>query len=354
MAKPLSKERAESILRGDDMAAARKAVKRLPADIDPSLVCPDMISALSNDWSFARTYDAVPAVVIREFLRQIGPIVADASRDDRYVALLISSVVSSDSNANSDSNDETLTKAWQLALQTILDLNLSYGWGSKKRRERFVSIAQQSILLAAIRIVAVACKRPKLDVLAVLVADGSDESIDALMPHFDAAEDDGPRLEQLGYLRVHANPSSEAVSALLDRLDERLAKRSAESPALDLAKHIGIDVGDLFWFSASVSSKELNRSNVSCYQAHVSVDSRGKDWFSVNVSRVGLGGRARSSFSSVRSLVDELELGDCEPSELPAWFAAAAKKLEISWRTSVRSNVRGGKRSRISEWLVSE
>ncbi len=176
MAKPLSKERAEEILSGEDNEAIRKALKRLPDDIDPSLVCDGMMPIMGNSWSFARCYDAMPASVIREFTSRIAPIARRTGCSHRDVAILVSTIVSS------SSSDAKLIEQWQLALRTLLDLDLTYGWGSKKRKERFVALANNPIVLRAIRTVAVACANPDLDVLAVLAADGSDDSVDALMP----------------------------------------------------------------------------------------------------------------------------------------------------------------------------
>jgi len=348
MAKPLSKDKAEELLRNSQGNTLANALKRLPPEVDADLACDVVVPMIANNWSFARVCKQLPPRVIQKMLERLDPIARDPNHNDRYVAVLVTSLV------ERDSDNTQLTADWERALGVLLDLDLSYGWGSKQRRERFASLAADPGILEAIRTTSVACSSPRLDVLAVLCVDGGDSSIDALMSHFVAAEDDGRRLQQLTRLRTHANTDSSALMALLDRLDQRLSKRSEESPAIALARLIGIEVKKQFWFMASVSSHELTSGNVSLYQAHVNVDSRRPTWFAINVSRVDGTVTGRTSFSSDKLNADELELGQCEPHELPEWLKRTSDRLGATWRVGISSNVRGKKRDKIRDWLVRD
>jgi hypothetical protein len=115
------------------------------------------------------------------------------------------------------------------------------------------------------------------DWLAVLVADGSDASIDALIPHLDGD------MEVLERLRTHAADVPH-LRSLFAESEAKLRARRAASPALDFARAIGVDDVDVFWFRASLNSRESRRDRVSRYQGNVRVDSRLVRWFSVGIS----------------------------------------------------------------------
>ena len=348
MAKTLNKADAEELLRGADREKLYASLRRLPDDVDAELVVARVQDYLDSPWFFARQCGKLPAHVLRELLGRLESRVTSESDAERSVALITTLLV------DGAANDEELARAWARALKVILELNLSSTWGSKKRRETFAALAREADVLEALRAIAVSGGVPSLDVLAVLAADGSAASIDALLPELDAAIGDGPRLLQLTRLRKHANLDAPAMRALIDELDTRLEERSEKSPALSLATSIGVAVKDVFWLRASVSSTLLNGSNVSRYQGHLNIDSRRARWYQVNMVKVSLdrAKRLETRFDA-RGLADDgLRLGSCEPHQLPTWLGSAATTLGVEWRLNVSSSVRGKKRTQLADWLT--
>lgn len=347
----LSRKEAERILR--DRNANMETLRRLPADVDPSLAAGAVTALLDgpykNGWAFGRSCQQLPTPVIREVLACLSRAARTADNNvNRDTAIFVTALVSP------GLPDAKLAEAWQAALVALLDLNTSYGWGSRQRKEKIRGVAADAQLVAAVQTVAVGCEDTSLDMLAVLCSDGSDASFDALMPHFDRAERSGERLEWLGMLRKHANLDSEPIRNLLDTAAARLAALSCESPAVALAASIGFGQPKVFWFDAFLGSTELNRSNVPLYQGHIRVDSRSPNWFSVWVTRVSSTlDRAETAFSSKTTRRDDLELGACAAEQLPRWLQHASKKLGVDWSVSLRTGLRGKKRQVLEDWLIS-
>jgi hypothetical protein len=378
----LSRKEAEQILR--DKKGNMDALRRLPADVDPSLAAGAVTSLLDgphkNGWAFGRSCQQLPTTVVREVLAYLSRAARTADNNvNRDIAIFVTALVSP------ELPDARLAEAWQAALAALLDLNTSYGWGSKQRKAKIRGVAVDAKLVAAVQTVAVGCEDTSLDMLAVLCSDGSDASFDALMPHFDRAERSGERLEWLGMLRKHANLDSEPIRNLLDTAAARLAALSCESPAVALAAFIGLGQPKVFWFDAYLGSTELNRSNVPLYQGHIRVDSRSPNWFSVWVTRVsstldraetafrpkspqqaqqaaavevegggaGRGVPSRRRPNNMTTRRDDLELGTCAAEEIPRWLQQASEKLGIDWSVSLRTSLRGKKRQVLEDWLTS-
>jgi hypothetical protein len=188
---------------------------------------------------------------------------------------------------------------------------------------------------------------------AVLVADGGDASIDALIPHLGGAlESRDWRLDWLRRLRKHATDTPR-LNALFAELDTTYDERNAQSPALALGPIIGIGEIDELWFDAGTCSAESDPNRVSRVQGGVSIDSRRPAWFHAHIS-VGEGNVFKFvSYGTDWSQADDRwDLGPCVPAELPAWLANAATKLDIVWMPfSPRTNLRGKKRQRLIAWL---
>lgn len=252
-------------------------------------------------------------------------------------------------------DDTALAAAWERAVQAIVDTGLTQAWGSKSRRERICRVAKDPALLAAVQGAVAHSPNVRLDLLAVLVADGSDASIDALVPHLDPAlVHQDQRLERLTKLRRHA-ARTPALDALFAEIDRTLEARDATSPALALGLRIGVGPVDTLWFHASFGSVEL-QGNVSLIQAHVLVDSRRANWFRVSLAQLGRGADiTMTAFNERDVLQDELRLGRCAPAELPSWLAHSAIALKIRWDDTphISSSLRGARRDQLWTWLMS-
>lgn len=320
----------------------QKLLRKLPDEV-PSEIAADVALELRDEhswWGFARNVQHLPQRVIE--------VIVDRLRDEpdsRLSIYLLSALHESTS----------LERDWARAIDGLLDLNTTYGWGSKQRKAKIAGLAKGP-LLPAIQAAASRGEGPTLDMLAVLAADGSEGSVDALMPHFHAAaSSQSDLLNHLERLKTHA-AKTEPIRLMFESIERLLGKRNDESPALAFARSIGFDV-DTFSVHWSLWSEELNREHggVPVYQSHAEIDSTSADWFQVSVTHVpnSLADHRMTSFGSKGAHhIDQLGLGTCTPEELPAWFARAAKKLKVHWSVTLwHSNLRGAKRERALAWM---
>lgn len=327
---------------------AYQYLKALPAGVDPALAAEAALTAVeARPWAMANTCRRLPVPVVREAMARLP------ERKGPWSTLLRVLV-------DPSLPDEALADRWRFALETVLSLMTSYGWGSKQRKAKIRSLAEDAEVLAAVQATAASSAIVPLDMLAVLAFDGSDASVDALIPHVGrAAESRDVRLDRLEKLKVHARPTP-AVTAMLESVTAMLAERNAASPALELPPLIGLGTLDVFWFSGWFGSVERNGSRVPAVQGSVSIDSREVTWFNVWLSRVEPLPSNRSvstSFSNEKVRSDALGLGTCAPAELPAWLARGAKTLGVTLDPATltpRTNLRGAKRERLYAWLRGE
>lgn len=325
---------------------AYQLLKALPAGVDPALAAEAALSGVSSrPWFMANTCRKLPVPVIREAVARLpdkpGPWAT-------FLRILV----------DGDLGDEALAARWRYALEVVLSLGTSYAWGSKQRKAKIRGLAEDAEVLAAVQATAASSPVVPLDMLAVLAFDGSEASVDALVPHVGRAADSrDTRLDRLEKLKVHARPTP-AVTAMLESVSAMLAERNAASPALELPPVIGLGTLDLFWFSAWFGSVELNRSHVPVLQGSVTVDSREVTWFNVWLTRVEPLPSTRSvgtSFSNEEVRRDDLALGSCAPADLPAWLKRSAKTLGFTFdpaRMRPRTHLRGAKRDRLHAWLT--
>jgi hypothetical protein len=163
---------------------------------------------------------------------------------------------------NADLGDAALVKAWAAALQWLLDLSLTYAWGSKQRKARFRALAASPVVVRAIQaaVVGVAEEAP-IDMLAVLAIDASDASIDALLPVFS----NGKRDSGLELLKVHATQNA-AMQAMLTAVTSRRMKKEETSAAVSfIAQVLALDappkaVKCMVWLSSEQNNRTACRS----------------------------------------------------------------------------------------------
>jgi hypothetical protein len=325
-----------------------EVLKMLPDDVDPALAARAAVGLIGDSyhptWLFARTCRRLPVPVIRASLALL-------EADRRPHAFIIREYV------RRDAKDDVLAADWDEAMQVLLGLETTYAWGSKQKRAKFQALADQPRVLQALQTAAVACEQVSLDLLAVLAADGSEASLDALIPHIErAVRQQDWELDRLQALRTHAR-STPVMEDLFSRMKALFEARQARSPALGLAKELGFGEPDAFWFQVHISSPALDGSPAWRHQVHLSVDSRSATWFHVSMSEANLADilRPRStSFTSDKVHCDDLGLGTCVPSAFPAWLAASAERLRTRWnfdQLSLGTSVRGKKRNQLERWL---
>jgi hypothetical protein len=252
-----------------------------------------------------------------------------------------------------DLPDDRLRYAWSCALAVPFELATHYSWGSHQRCIKVARIANDDSLLPALQAAVAHSHDAPRDMLAVLVADGSDASYDALVRHIDQAVATGDeRMDLLAALRTHARRTP-ALAALFAELDTALAQRNATSPARALGPVIGIGTVATLWFTARVESTQLTPIKHPRAYVEIAIDSRQATWldarFRVTSSQQSLG----TYFTHDTVRCDELAIGRCAAAELPQWIAKVSVKYRVDWApVTIRSNVRGTKRDRIATWLL--
>jgi len=150
-------------------------------------------------------------------------------------------------------DDAAMLKAWKLGLSSCLwhrpDLKL------KPERTRILKLARHpQVGPAVVGAVAVSRDVP-MPMLAVAVAQGS-VALDALLPHVAAAERDGARLE---LLREAARVAPDDFTAFRVALDTMLARRSAQSPLVAVARTLGLSSTTVKGTYAVSSARRLLR-----------------------------------------------------------------------------------------------
>ncbi len=323
---------------GEPFDLVRKYLRVLPAGVDPVIAAQAAVDLIREadgyhpTWLFVRSARTLPLNVIREVLPRLPPMPHAVFLREAFDGSLPS---------------------WDAAIEALLWLQSSYGWGSTPMRQRLRAISSNPRLLSALQASVVASadsNERDVPALAVLAIDGSEASIDALLPVFARAlaqRDDA--LDDLARLETHAG-SNPALTAMFQHLTTLRAQRQQASPARQVAQAMGLD-GDDFEVHVSVSSVEA-RNRVAAVQAHVALDSTRADWFRVSVHRRGL-----TSFDAQRVWRDDLALGRCEALALPGWLASSATRLGITWNwkgASMRGSVRGKARAAIIAWLAGD
>lgn len=211
-------------------------------------------------------------------------------------------------------------------------MQTSYAWGSKQRRAKVQALASSPRFVAALQTAVVGGEHVLDDMLAVLAGDGSDASIDALIPRFS----DPAALDQLVKIETHA-AKTPAFGTMVRSVKERLQKRNDASPALEFARAHGFDV-KRFKVHVRLHSTIVNANRAPIVQCMITLDSTSATWLSVSAVHLELD--RRTSFTSDGVEHDELSLGRCEARELPAWVARARQKWGVTWEPPSASSTK--------------
>jgi len=243
-----------------------------------------------------------------------------------------------------DAKAARLAATWDSAVCALRDLgDTTEPW--ERRRDMQGRLAHDALVLAALQGVVAHSAEVPLDMLAVLAIDGGEASVDALIPHLDPAlgERDA-RLEKLGLLRDRAKRVP-ALDTLFAEVESALAAYRRTSPALSLARAIGLDPPpDVLWFRFRIASNDRGTVAISRYEGNVRVDSREEPWF-----ELWLSGTQDTRFDSAGSVVDELGIGACTAEGLPIYLATVARRLDFKWQPFIVHA--STDRDRITKWL---
>jgi hypothetical protein len=248
-----------------------------------------------------------------------------------------------------------LKTAWQQAVEALRQLaETTHALDADARRAQLADLARTPQLLQAIQGVAANTAEVPVEMLVVLAIDGSETSLDALIPHLDLALGSrDARLERLALVRPFAR-STPALDALFTELDGAVQARRSTSPALALAQAIGLGAVSQFRCAFLLHSVEHHQNAVPQIQGSLRIDSREDPYFRVELTRMSAGpdrSKDRRTWFDDTRLEDGLGVGRCEPADLPRWLRAAAKILNAKWdRFYLRTDVADPKR--IERWLI--
>jgi hypothetical protein len=151
-----------------------------------------------------------------------------------------------------DSSDDALVKSWRAALVGLDGVQM-YAFDLTKKHNKLKRLASDARLVAAWQEAAVASERLAFDVLALLVIDASDASLDALLPHLERARGDHERLEQLEALQRYQTP---ATAALFAQVRDTLHRRRAGSAVLALGERFGLASQGRFQLKLVIRAKQ--------------------------------------------------------------------------------------------------
>lgn len=317
-----------------------------PPDVDPRSAAKALVVFLEESaWSFGRSFKRLPAPVIRATLGVL------ARSKSPWATFLRAHV--------GHSGDGELVAAWNDALAAMRDLNIIVRFGSTKHREKIEGVAQDERSVEAAR--AVAASRSKAvprNLLAVLLVDGSEASIDALLPTLDRASTERDReLDKLVGMARFAAKKEPRLKALLEGAEQTKEERAKTSPVLAIGKVMfGDDAPEELWFHVTVGSDERRPGNdMARWDCHIEVDSRAARPFRVTLFDGARLDGPSTSFE-LDTTDDGLKVGRCNPLGVPAYLARLEKKLGTSWNwpdAVIETGLRGRKRARLVWWLSS-
>jgi hypothetical protein len=203
-------------------------------------------------------------------------------------------------------------------------------------------------LVSAIQGVASGCRKVPLTWLAFLIAEGSDESFDAILPRIDRALATGNRvLQDLLALEPFARTTRfRDVFAAAHRraLEQR-------SPLVAFMAARGVQANARLMYRQALGSRDLKMSSPRV-AGFVAFDARSEVWWEVMITcRIGTE-LPCTHVDSRRVRKDQLGLGRFSVDELPAYLRAAEKKLRTRLQTNdIHTTLHNRARKKLRNWL---
>jgi hypothetical protein len=299
----------------------------LPDDVDVELVMGPLRRALPRDGVHDPHRTALPGYFTKLPLSVLRACVAELARQknppplSRYLLGFVSGA-------------EDLQAAWRAAVETLPLLSSTRKWGGRPHKQEIRLLAAQPQLVDALRGAVVVGDDLPNSWRAVLVAEGSEASVDALLPTIDRAFREGGRLlQEIDALR----PFSESPSmlALFDENARRLQEQRDNSPARRLAALIGLGKQKRVRFAVALESTQ-ETLGMPAARGYLRVDSNEARWFSGWLARW-----------------NELPVDCTDAFSAPAFFAREAKRLGATLRiVSVQLCRTERERDLIRRWLM--
>lgn len=214
-------------------------------------------------------------------------------------------------------DESSLESSWRAALSALDDIQ-KYPFDATKRAKKLRDISRNPRVLLAWQTAAVGAEFIPSAVMALLILDASEASLDALMPHFDRTLRDRERLSAFEELARYEGPRT---ASLFARLRSHSASERAASPVLRFGERFGLAKNGRFKLSVTLlATTPVNRFTDDFVS--LEFDSDDEPGFSLST-----GQRTRTATSSsswnrvVRSSLDGL----------PKTIAKLAAKSKVEW-----------------------
>jgi hypothetical protein len=211
-------------------------------------------------------------------------------------------------------------------------------WGSRKRLATIRALAQRPLLVDAVRAVVVTATEPlEIDWFAVLAADASEASLDALMPHAARALEGDVALMELLRAVLDKLPGSDGLSRLREGLSRSWTQKLAASGVDTLATELG------------VPPKRL--------RFRASLEAPGDDWRTRSSARLIVDGRAAKAVDGTLDVVRALRAGESERKVSSLSGRSLAEATQVIQRASqwasitINTSLRGKHREQVRGWL---
>ncbi len=219
-------------------------------------------------------------------------------------------------------------------------------WGSAKRRANIRAIAANPRLVEGVRTAVVgATNRLDIDWFAVLAADASEASIDALLPHVARALDHDGELLDVLLAVVEKAPDPVVLQRLSDALKPVRTSRVTAAGVSALAAHLGV-TSERVRFHAELFADGHAKI---CAWVKLGVDGRSA------LPVVGSLSVGQPLHGTTASEGDAPEVTALTGQELEAsleLLRAAATSSSLVWRwCELHTNLRGQRSRRLAEWL---
>ena len=274
----------------------------------------DVLTVLTRGgegWSkFAWACKAQTPREIRKTLAFVSRAAAKPTRALNCAAVFLNAMVDATS-------DQSLVTTWREALAALDDIQ-KYPFDATKRRNKLRDIARNQRILTAWQTAAVGVTFLPDAVLALLIIDASEASLDALLPHFERARLDA---EVLSSFEVMARYETPRTTSLFARLRADAATKRAASPVLAFGERFGLAKNGRFKLSLSVLAKKPAKRFTWDF-IELRFDSNDEPGFSLST---GQQTRTPTSSSSWSRLVRSTLEG------LPRAIATLARKGKLEW-----------------------
>lgn len=177
--------------------------------------------------------------------------------------------------------DASVVRSWRRAL-TGLDGLQAYPFHAVKKRRKLKQLASDTRLLAACQAAAVGSVGMTPEMLALLLVDATEGSLDALLPHVERARTERALFEQFDRLQRYGGPETTALFAVLGR---EWAEKRVDCQVLALAERFGLVTANRFRLKLVIrAEKPVKRSTFD--EVKLSFDSAKAPGFALSRAQV--------------------------------------------------------------------